>query len=324
MAGEPARFDSLSTCVSYLVEHFPDDRVILLNEHPAPKFLFRGEAKCYPTTESHQVRVQSDPGLRESDRREILKIADSLATFLQDEFDDQPKAFGTPSCLAAHFLQHYGLPTPFIDFTASIETAAFFATDGEINQMGTVAVIESARAAQIGSLYNLEDHPWAERARRQSAYAFAPLKFHDLKSERAIMELGILWFPFVRRETDLEALTVKQRPLLDLRNDPVAGLLRHAMNQYVAELGKLDHTVAEWMASRIPMVPLSARVLSQYGPGLPKDMEFTQPGIPFDEETERQRSIQLWSQNFPEILLAPSYMQSGSVESDRTYRFPAT
>lgn len=316
-------FDDLSTCVKYLHQHFPDDGVISIDGHPAPKFLFRGEGQCYPTTESGQVRVQSDARLTEADRQDVLKIADSLARFMQDQFDYQTQTFGTPRCLAAHFLQHYGLPTPFIDFTARISIAAFFAADGEINQPGIVGVMRSDRAARIGALYNLDMHAWAERARRQSAYAFAPLKFHDLKSDQAIKKLGALWFRFIRRETDREAFLPAQHRLLDLGSDPVAGLLRFAMNCHVAELGKLNHSVAEWMASHIPMVPLTAEVWSRHASGLPKDIEFKQPALHFDEQAEKRRSIQLWSRNFPETL-APNYLQLGSLGTDNTYRFPAT
>jgi hypothetical protein len=242
---------------------------------------------------------------------------------MQDQFDYQTQTFGTPRCLAAHFLQHYGLPTPFIDFTARISIAAFFAADGEINQPGIVGVMRSDRAARIGALYNLDMHAWAERARRQSAYAFAPLKFHDLKSDQAIKKLGALWFRFIRRETDREAFLPAQHRLLDLGSDPVAGLLRFAMNCHVAELGKLNHSVAEWMASHIPMVPLTAEVWSRHASGLPKDIEFKQPALHFDEQAEKRRSIQLWSRNFPETL-APNYLQLGSLGTDNTYRFPAT
>jgi hypothetical protein len=322
-SGHGTPFKDLASCVGDLVKHFPDDRVILIDGRPAPKFLFRGEPKCYQTTESSQVRLRSNSELTESDRREILKIVDFLARFLQDQFDSQSKTFGTPRSLAAHFMQHYGLPTPFIDFTANINTAAFFAADGEASEMGTVAVIRSAKAVQVGALYNLDMHPWAERARRQSAYAFAPLKFQNLKSDQAIKELGIIWFQFIRRETDREAFLLKQYPLLELGSDPVAGLLRFAMNCYVADLGKLNHPVAEWIANHIPTVQLTAAVLSRYASGLPNDIEFVQPDAHFDEQAEKERSIRLWSQNFSEIL-APTYMQQGSRRTEGTYRFPAT
>src|SRR5207248_2595283 len=138
--------------------------------------------------------------------------------------------------------------------------------------------------------------------------------------ELASKRLGILWFRFVRRENDRDAFLLKQRSLLELGTDPVAGLLRFALNCYVADLGKLNRSVAEWMASHIPMVPLTAVVLSRYASGLPKDIEFKKLDGPFDPQAERQRSIQLWSVDFPETLM-PSYMQQGSVGTDRKYRF---
>jgi hypothetical protein len=145
-------FEDLATCVSYFAEHFPDDRIASVDESPAPKYLFRGENQCYPTTVSSQVRVQSDARLNEPDRVKILRIADCLAQFLQDQFDSQTHTFGTQSCLAAHFLQHYGLPTPFIDFTATIDTAAFFAADGEIGQTSNSS--RPAKMPKTGSFRN--------------------------------------------------------------------------------------------------------------------------------------------------------------------------
>jgi hypothetical protein len=314
-AAEP--FDSLAACVSYLAKHFPDTEGML--EHT---FLFRGEKECYPNTESRQCRLQTDRELTEADRTQILTITERLEAGLQNGFIEQTKVFRAPLCRATHFLQHYGLPTQFIDFSATIETAAFFAAAGKIGEVGTIAVMETRKAKRTGELFGLCRDAFAERARRQSAYSFAPWKFGDLKADAAIREHGIQWFTFTLRKTDRDLFFSCQSQLLDLSNDPVAGVLRSEMNTYVADLGKLDHSVAVWIANQVPMVPVMVRVFARYESGQPRDCEFLPPGA-CDEQAEKQRSIRFWSRKFPDTL-PPDYMQTDSVGSDTIYRLPAT
>lgn len=88
----------------------------LKRRNPKALLLFRGQTNLYPTIRSGRAR----PGASVEEAAEI--VWNSLADFILD----QPHS-GDPEAAKA-LLQHYGLPTHFVDLTADVQTAAWFAT----------------------------------------------------------------------------------------------------------------------------------------------------------------------------------------------------
>jgi hypothetical protein len=106
--------------------------------------------------------------------------------------------------LAEGFLRHYGLPTDYIDFTASSETAIqFAATRKSTHPTRRLAALEvkSLKSVESGSkIVDLRDHEWAVRPTRQYAFAFKPYSIHDLKDPAAAQFCQ--WFEFPAPEED--------------------------------------------------------------------------------------------------------------------------
>jgi hypothetical protein len=73
---------------------------------------------------------------------------------------------------ALAFVQHYGLPTAFIDFTDDLDIASSFAAQGAPATLARIAVLDAAHAAKFGdtTLLVAERRPTA-KGRRLSLWA---------------------------------------------------------------------------------------------------------------------------------------------------------
>jgi FRG domain len=278
----------------------------------APRYLYRGESRCFDSTCSSidRVRAGSDSDIA----AEIEEIVEWVKAFTAHELELEE--------VGAHaLLQHYGLPTELIDFTSDLGVAATFANDGLRDGEGCIGILDfSVAIQQFNTIFNLRDLQLAERAVRQAAFGVHPLwpkagsvYERDLKRPEVCQALGLRWFRFRRNREDLLLFgREKLREVISERNDPIAGWLRHGINCYVIENGKLPNMIAEWFADRVPMVPLIAshpNIQADVASGRLKDLaghsvEFVSPTTagPFCEQDEHERSWRLWSGAFPEML----------------------
>ena len=220
-------------------------------------------------------------------------------------------------------VQHLGLPTEYIDFSADPEVAGAFAV-GESDVPDSRAAIcvldvQKATSDSCGRLADFRDHAWCERARRQQAYGYAPLAFHDLKTKEAIEQAGMGWFEFPVRGHRVEEFRDMFLRLLDIKSDPVSGLLRHDVNRYVADTGKLRLRVAKRLSETLPMAPLFACKLN------PTVVEFVPPDQlqRWNEETEREHSLHYWSPEF-EDKLESDYLDAVLRNAAGMFYFPGT
>jgi hypothetical protein len=145
-----------------------------------PPYLFRGECGDFPTTTSTfwrpgTYRYSGGESFSPHDRRVLWQLLPALANrFVVQDYELDGHA-------ACGLLQHYGMPTHMIDFTGHLGVAFAFATAGREN-IGRVAVLPFGVAKSRGLVIDLRDHKWAERARRQAAFALVPpINFPDLK-----------------------------------------------------------------------------------------------------------------------------------------------
>jgi len=99
----------------------------------------------------------------------------------------------------------------------------------------------------------------------------------------------------------------KYLDLLETKSDPVSGLLRHTVNSYVADTRHLRTRVARWISQKNSDCP-GHRPRSQFSvhgrQAVAADIEFLTPGLylSWDEDEERQRSLHLWSAEYPDKL----------------------
>jgi hypothetical protein len=106
----------------------------------------------------------------------------------------------------------------------------------------------------------------------------------DLK--RNCFAKALRWFRFRLRSEDMQ-LFDRQRlgKLLDLRQDPFAGVLRESIGEHVRKHGKLNDAIAHWLSKQVPMPPTD--------PALAR-------GAYVDEGAERERRRRCWSKDFPD------------------------
>src|SRR5450759_3826360 len=171
------RFESLTETFDFIFNRYalePSERLWLetamglVIPHDAPRYLFRGECGKFETTTCGNRRpsayvVKDGRRLSALDLQALEDLITALARrFIEDDYSlDSHSAIG--------LLQHYGLPTWMVDFTAHLGYAfAFAAAAG--SAVGRVAVMPLRGFPSTGGVVNLTDHRRAERPRRQEAF----------------------------------------------------------------------------------------------------------------------------------------------------------
>jgi FRG domain-containing protein len=256
-------FGELKDCMEFLADNYA-------RAHPAvdllpsglavpdtvPAYLFRGECGCYPTTLPALFRESTYPasGLQTSDRTALQHLESWLVhRFMQADY-------GLNLWQATALLQHYGLPTQMLDFTAHSGYAAAFTVAGK-SDIGRICVFPFG--APGCTAVDLADHPWAERPQKQDGYGvLMPLDSHDLKSNEARDSLGARWYEFPVSGRDRELILPEYVRLTGINDDASAGFLRCHVTDYVEAFGKLSSPLTSWLIERIPMVPRCYKVMS--------------------------------------------------------------
>ncbi len=305
-------FDSAAECLAALKQLFAGQTVTteargfqpggseVRKPKSVPKFLFRGEPDLYPTTLPGCSRLANDDSLDSTDREQLSTMVGAMCQWLSSPESN----FFISEHHAEGLLQHLGLPTRYIDFSEDPEVALAFAVGGRTYTDGRrarICLLDVVRGKDEGRgcVAQFRDHLWCERARRQKAYGYGPIRFQDLKEGEACEEVGLRWFEFGISRTDVDLFEPRYRALLDENSDSCAGVLRVMINDYAIEAGPLRVPVAQWLTSRVPTAPLIARIVSFYEGQLshrPKDLEFLPPkDYPCDPDEERRCSVECWS-----------------------------
>jgi hypothetical protein len=166
-------YPSLQACTEALAASFAqEEREIptrelssnIISSGGAPRYLYRGESNAWPSTQSSIERLRTRCSLA----GEIEDIVGQVKTFTAHEL-------GLVDIGANAFLQHYGLPTEFIDFTCDLKTAATFASEGQAGQEGCIGILDVTIARDRVAIFDLRNLDWAERAIRQCAFGVHPL-----------------------------------------------------------------------------------------------------------------------------------------------------
>ncbi len=210
---------------------------------------------------------------------------------------------------ATGLLQHYGVPTPFIDFTMNLRHAvAFAASGGGSKRVGRICVfdLDPAKVPSSVSIVDLANHRWCERPRRQDAYAVnlnLPIEWYlrghgGLKANDVREALALRWYQFRVTDDDSALLAAQMTELLRLDNDPSAGFIRHHITDYVEECGKFSPELADWLLERIPIMPRCYEVISFEDDQVHmRHLPPSKVGVT-DSALERDRSRRYWSTTF--------------------------
>jgi hypothetical protein len=262
-------------------------------EHPVypgkePAFIFRGENGMWPTTKPSIARVSGC--LSAADVHTLAAISDWVAAHLHEEREELTRL------QAAAQMQHYGMPSPIVDFSGDLGLAGAFAGAGDKN-IGRLAVLPYT-PSDAGPLFKFFDHPWAERAQRQAAYGVLmdPLKITDLKADKVRERLDIRWYEFDILPKEKEFCQQRVGELLRESNDASGGFVRHYITRYVEEYKKLSPSLTQWLLKNIVIVPYCALVDRHEGPEAVVRFQSAECLCSFDRELEVEWSRRYWSQ----------------------------
>ena len=159
-------FEHFSACVEQIEKDFKIDLSAIDHHHPT--VLLRGEHCPYEKTESSMKRflTTSAGGMERFD------IVVSFIDFEDIYSDYHSQKFGLNKDKALGFLQHYGFPTDVFDLSPSVRTLRFFSHHGCTEEtIGMVGAFLTKDMKNHFVLTKLFQHPFAERPRRQVAYA---------------------------------------------------------------------------------------------------------------------------------------------------------
>lgn len=290
----------MTKCLREVRKHFPPGQMIQCElstpngavPHQAPRYLYRGECGLFPTTESSRVRIE--PSLNGRELEALSKVTDAMRRVLkQDGYDNSEWE-------AEGLLEHHGVPTGIVNFTASPEVAAAFAASGDADQ-GRICILTRPYGDEA-AVVDYTQHPWAERALRQRAFGIRPAHFTDLKSREAHLRLGAIWVEFPLTALDRQMAKVSHDDLVDASNDPHSAIVRGEVNHFVERFGKLPHKVAKYLAGRIPMVPCLHTVSEVDELNREAVTYRVAPSArDYSESVEREQSIRYWSEDYKDL-----------------------
>ena len=264
-----------------------------------PTYLYRGECGEFETTFSNLQRpgtyvLKDGRRLSDIDRKALRQLILGLAHLFVDKkvYElDEPQAYG--------LFQHYGLPTPLIDFTGELGRAFAFAALGGA-KVGRVAEMHLLKASAVAKVVSFVGHPWAERAQRQAAFGVVPMgELFDLKSGSARLNMDIRWFEFPVSQSDQDYFDAKYVDLLRWTNDPSAGFLRFHITEFIQASGKLSPELTDWLLERVPVAPYCYIAKSFEGEDVVVNFRSAEDLKNFDETTERTHSQLYWSSAHP-------------------------
>lgn len=316
-------FKSLRECIEFIQERYPQRQVCSSTLQKVngswqvtliPRYLYRGEKSCFPTTMSGLDRLQCNRGLEADARRDLEKVVKQCNEYFVTRLAGSRASLGSEylreDLNTAGFLQHYGMPTEFIDFTSGLDVAAFFASEGKLGTNGLICVLPSDIFAVYpeqtpeGYIVDLGDMPIGQRASKQNAYGVVLRKIKDLK-DNMFVQLGARWYEFTLTEADRGDFRVRT-DLLDLDDDVLATQIAGAVHQYIHEFGKINDQAARWLAHTIVVMESVLIPDAELPNGRPVRKlaslrQLRESGYRGSDETDlRCRCYRKWSVKYPD------------------------
>jgi hypothetical protein len=297
-------FNSLQDCVKFIQDNFPENKLIQIEAKDLdtgesfssafPAHFYRGEKKCYPTSTSSLYRIATDDLLSQIMKEKIASIAKAIDLEFQEFANISP-------ILSEAYLQHYGLPTTLLDITSHLDIAAYFASCGNVGDIGLICVFNYDDMDSDTNIIDLRNHRFAQRPKWQHAFGFSHNIFSDLKKSDCIERLALKWFSFALTQTDIAKFKVKDE-ILDAHRDMFAGQIQIIVDNFE----KQEDSMARWLADNIVPASFVTKVNDYW------DSEHRQPktgelvsmeeaGMLYNEVVERENNYKKWSEMFPEI-----------------------
>jgi hypothetical protein len=221
---------NLKEVVAHIKERYVQEEV-LLNQFdyqqnqfyakPNPKYLFRGE-QIFPSTKSAYHRLKENaPQFLNEITTYSLDLATHLMFSIFPNIRNSDNNYQPVIDLIGAYLQHYGFPIMYLDFTQNVNVAAFFATFNNTLGQGRICVIETSTLVDNGEcILKLSDNN-ANRPRLQEAFA---LRMYDDKPDlKNSNHFKTHWIEFTINESDIKEFSNPK--LLSTKNDIISDLI---------------------------------------------------------------------------------------------------
>lgn len=265
-----------------------------------PKFLFRGEGGEWDTTISAMERIRryEDPVYSKIPRSSWKAFFETIHDIVKRVDAEMQSWLKLSPMQSSGLLQHYELPTEFIDFTSKFKTAIGFAvhksqewTEAKTITLGVLDVERASKKSVITDFASVVEI--APRPERQNGFGLFSSDHVDLKSSKARADLGISWYSILANQQECNSFKLEPA-LLDLRSDTACGFFDLVMRQIASEDGGWPREVSRYLASRLAATPMVATRASDGSQRIELQM-LDQSGLTFNEANYRlEREIE-WS-----------------------------
>jgi len=207
-----------------------------------PKYLFRGENDLYSTTKSNYHRLIESSKFDNIQLETLNNYIQNLSIHLIKKYfqlvDRNDPKYRPIILEVGGFLQHYGFPIMWLDFTSDINIAAFFASYKNVSRKGRIYVIELNDFLVNNQFFKL-DKSFAKRPYIQKAFA---LRMYDDKQDlKDSNNFNTNWFDFKLIESDLDFQ--KNKSILSTENDGIS----NSIITYIDKNRLFDKKVQEYI-----------------------------------------------------------------------------
>lgn len=263
----------------------------------APKYLFRGESGTWVSSLSSMQRIRDgiDPLTSKMCPKEAAKAFEEIKELALLAGQYVKEATRWDQMTAAGFLQHYEMPSEFLDFTASLQTALGFAlwNVGSKNTKPMVVYLCVAKTETLSSKAVLPDFAalmqGAKRPSLQQGYGVFG-NSQDLKDPEAIKSLGLRWYAIHATFADLAENSLDPS-LLDLASDETAGFMKWVLDLAVEDRGGLTDPIAAYLAEKVAAVE---PIKKDMGNGKSEYISHSQAGRAFNARAQQAKNYNDW------------------------------
>ena len=221
---------TLTDLVTHISLKFPQINLLIdeldymsnnFNKKSNTKYLFRGENDVYPATKSNYHRLiessKFDKVQLEALNNYILDLSIHLNKMFFQILDRNDPRYHPVIIEVGGFLQHYGFPIMWLDFTSDINIAAFFASYKNVTKKGRICVIETSNVTKDNQLFKL-NKSFARRPSIQKAFALR--MYNDNQDLKDSIGFKTNWFDFELTESDMDFQ--KNESILSTENDNIS------------------------------------------------------------------------------------------------------
>lgn len=205
-----------------------------------PKYLFRGEPGFYSSTTSSAERIESE--LSQSETRDLHRVLTDIADCLSRSVFQPLPPIGSPEhqvvlWRTGAWLQHYGIPTRYVDFTSDLSVAAFFAANSNSGVGGRIYVVETELMKRVSPIHRMHQSG-ARRPIVQNAYGIRLWDGENLQDEAT--------YPIMKYEfeyTSIDSFFGNRPELMSINGDSLASFILAILCQQKPQCPKIVNII---------------------------------------------------------------------------------